>query len=272
MRSKYRQGCNTANAPAGSRARGTSMGGLYVTATLQAPLWKRAWCAHSSLVGLWLCSDESLEEPCSERCRSLAPSSPAPEWRMVGNCSSFFFLCMDIEPRAFRMRSGCDTTTPCAPEKEACHCPKLPVRYSHGTPARVPPRARLLSSPPTTFQSQWLRTSRDLPVASLSSYILLSLWGPGDAISISVPISITAQLGHLVRHCLHLFNFSPHYPAPLWLSSFPSAQVPPGAFAHPFGLVTGPRNSHRISTHVSPPPHRSQAAGPSYWHRWPPAL
>ena len=29
------------NAPGGSRARGTSMGGLFVAATLQAPLWKR---------------------------------------------------------------------------------------------------------------------------------------------------------------------------------------------------------------------------------------
>ena len=34
------------------------------------------------------------------------------------------FLHMDtlgIEPRAFRMRSGCDTTTPCAPVGIQCH-------------------------------------------------------------------------------------------------------------------------------------------------------
>ena len=197
---------------------------------------------------------------------------------MVGNCSSFFFLCMDTlgtEPRAFRMRSGCDTTTPCAPEKEACHCPKMPVRYSHGcmpdSCTSTPPPARLLSSPPATFQSQCLRTSRDLPVASLSSYILLSLWGPGDAISISVPISITAQLGHLVRHCLHPFSptippHSDYFPSPqhkylqvplLTHLGWSQAQVTPTASPLTSLLpLTDPRR-------LVPPTGR---------HRWPPAL
>ena len=47
----------------------------------------------------------------------------------VEAASSLVFLSMDtlgIEPRAFRMRSGCDTTTPCAPEP-LIRAPRLSV-------------------------------------------------------------------------------------------------------------------------------------------------
>ena len=136
------------------------------------------------------------------------------------------------------------------------------------TPARVPPPPPASSPAPPQLSNH---SSRDLPVASLSSYILLSLWGPGDAISISVPISITAQLGHLVRHCLHPFSptippHSDYFPSPqhkylqvplLTHLGWSQAQVTPTASPLTSLLpLTDPRR-------LVPPTGR---------HRWPPAL
>ena len=51
---------------------------------------------------------------------------------------------LGFEPRAFRMRSGCDTTTPCALEQHAHRCHSLSSQGANGAEHWVGIRAQLL--------------------------------------------------------------------------------------------------------------------------------